>query len=154
MTADPAPSRGPEPDGSDPSSAVDPAGSALPPTASSGDRARATASPDPFVEDRAEEDAALIVDAVRDRVGPRLQWPLGVVLAGLVVSLVIVSGDHFRRGSVLYAAFVALAFVLRLGLSDGGAGWLAVRSRRVDLVVLGGLAGSLAVFSAIVPPPS
>ena len=76
------------------------------------------------------------------------------MIGGLVVSLLIVAGDHFRRGSVLYAGFVGLAFILRLVLSDQEAGWLAVRSRRVDLLVLGSLAGALTVFSVIVPSPS
>ncbi|MGB8020786.1 MAG: DUF3017 domain-containing protein [Candidatus Nanopelagicales bacterium] len=86
--------------------------------------------------------------------GPRLQWPLAVVLAGLVGSLVIVGTDHFRRGSVLFAGFVGLAFVLRLLLSDRGAGWLAVRCRIIDLACLGILTVSLFVFAMIVPPPS
>lgn len=86
--------------------------------------------------------------------GPRLQWPLAVVLTGLVGSLVIVGTDHFRRGSVLFAGFLGLAFALRLFLSDRGAGWLAVRCRVIDLVCLGFLTVSLFVFSLIVPPPS
>lgn len=112
------------------------------------------ARPGRFAEDRVEEDAALSADVARRRQGPRLQWPLAVVLVGLVVSLMIVAADHFRRGSVLFAACVALAFVLRAVLSEQEAGWLAVRSRRVDLLVLGFLAASLSVFSVIVPPPS
>ena len=118
----------------------------------SGDAVGSDASP--FVEDRVEEDAALATEAARRRVGPVLQWPLLVVLAGLVVSLMIVAADHFRRGSVLFALFVGLAFVLRLVLPEEEAGWLAVRSRRVDALVLGSLAAALMIFSAIVPPPS
>ena len=116
-------------------------------------RARVSRS-DRFAEDRVEEEAAQVTDAARLRSGPRLQWPLTVVLIGLVVSLTIVATDHFRRGSVLFAAFVGLAFVLRLVLPENEAGWLAVRSRRIDLVVLAALALSLSVFSLIVPPPS
>lgn len=86
--------------------------------------------------------------------GPRLQWPLTIILAGLVGSLVIVGTDHFRRGSVLFAGFVGLAFLLRLFLSDRGAGWLAVRCRLIDLACLGFLTVSLFVFALIVPPPS
>lgn len=86
--------------------------------------------------------------------GPRFQWPLTVVLTGMVGSLVIVGTDHFRRGSVLFAGFVGLAFALRLVLSDRGAGWLAVRCRLIDLACLGFLTVGLFVFSLIVPPPS
>ena len=109
---------------------------------------------EPFAEDRVEEDAALAVDVARQRSGPRLQWPLALVLSGLIVSLGIVATDHFRRGSVLFAGFVVVAFVLRAVLSEQEAGWLAVRSRALDLLVLGPLAVALWVFSLIVPPPS
>jgi hypothetical protein len=107
-----------------------------------------------FLADRRTEDAALAEDVAREERGPHFQWPLILVLAGLVVSLGIVASDHFRRGSVLFAGFVVLAFVLRLVLPDRAAGWLAVRSRPVDLAWLGLLGLSLSVFAVIVPSPS
>ena len=89
------------------------------------------------------------------RAGPRLQWPLTVVLVGLVG----LAGD--RGGGPLPPGLGAVRRLRRcwpsscgLVLSDREAGWLAVRSRRVDLLVLGSLALSLTVFSLIVPPPS
>ena len=111
-------------------------------------------SGEPFLADRREEDAAVASVSAREAKGPRFQWPSAVVLIGLVASLLIVATDHFRRGSVLFAAFVLIAFFLRLILSDRDAGWLAVRSRVVDLLCLGVLGGSLSVFALIVPPPS
>ena len=75
------------------------------------------------------EDAALSAEVARDSGGPPFQWPLMVVLGGLLVSLIVVADDHFRRGSVLFAAFVVLAFFLRLFLPERDAGWLAVRSK-------------------------
>ena len=77
-----------------------------------------------------------------------------MVLAGLTASLIVVATDHFRRGSVLFAGFVVLAFLLRLVLSDRGAGWLAVRTRGVDLTWLGLLGLALCVLALIVPSPS
>lgn len=115
------------------------------------------ADPGPDVQfrvDRIEEQADLALTRSREGRGPRLQWPLTLVLVGLAVSLLIVATDHFRRGSVLFAFFVVLAFFLRLLLSDRDAGWLAVRSRLVDLLCLGGLGVSLSVFALIVPSPS
>lgn len=109
---------------------------------------------DPFSADRREEDAAQAVEHEREVGGPRFQWPIALVLVGLVVSLVVVATDHFRRGSVLFAGFVVLAFFLRLLLSDRDAGWLAVRSRGVDLACLGFLGLTISVFALIVPPPS
>jgi hypothetical protein len=107
-----------------------------------------------FTRDRVEEDAAASVEAVRDSSGPRLQWPLMLVLVGLVGSLIVVADDHFRRGSVLFAAFVVLAFFLRLFLPEKEAGWLAVRGKGIDLLCLGFLGIGLSVFALIVPPPS
>jgi hypothetical protein len=122
--------------------------------ASPADQGPASPQSDPFYADRREEDAARKAAEAREAGGPRYQWPLVLVLAGLVVSLLVVAADHFRRGSVLFAGFVVLAFFLRLILSDRDAGWLAVRSRTVDLLCLGFLSLSLTVFAFIVPPPS
>ncbi len=107
-----------------------------------------------FAADRLEEDSAAAFDARRGRVEPRFQWPLVSVLTGLAIALGVVADDHFRRGAVLFALCVAGAFVLRLILSEREAGWLAVRRRSTDLVVLGVLAASLILFAAIVPSPS
>ncbi|MCU0301543.1 MAG: DUF3017 domain-containing protein [Candidatus Nanopelagicales bacterium] len=109
---------------------------------------------DPFYADRVEEDAALAIEEARGAEGPRYQWPTVLVLSGLVLSLGIVAADHFRRGAVLFAAFVMLAFFLRMLLEDSGAGWLAVRSRAVDLACLGFLAIGLSILALVVPPPS
>ena len=68
------------------------------------------------------------------------QWPITLVLAGVVVSLVVVSLDRFRLGSLM--------------LPSHRAGMLAVRSTTVDLVVLGVLAAALAVLALWVPPPT
>ena len=82
------------------------------------------------------------------------QWPLCTVLLLMAISFAIVATDHFRRGAVLFSAAVVLAFFLRLLLSDADAGMLAVRSRKVDLIILGALALGVSVLSLVVPPPS
>lgn len=110
--------------------------------------------PRDFAADRQEERSAITFDARRQAVEPRFQWPLMIVLVGLLGSLIVVATDHFRRGAVLFAAFVVVAFVLRLVLKERDAGWLAVRAKRTDVIVLGVLALSLVVFSVIVPSPS
>lgn len=129
-----------------------PGGERTPPAAPPA--APAADSDQPFLADRIVEDAALALEKARDRTGPTLQWPLTLVLVGLVMSLLIVADDHFRRGSVLFAGFVLLAFLLRLLLSDQDAGWLAMRRRRIDLMCLGVLATGVSVFALIVPAPS
>jgi hypothetical protein len=82
------------------------------------------------------------------------QWPLAVVLLGVVASLGVVALDRFRLGSLMLAASLVLAFVLRLVLPNDRAGMLAVRSKRVDLIVLGTLGGALVIFALLVPPPA
>jgi hypothetical protein len=81
------------------------------------------------------------------------QWPIGVVLLCVIASLAVVALDQFRIGSLMLAGSLALAFGLRLVLPADRVGMLAVRSRSVDLVVLGVLATALLVFSLSVPPP-
>lgn len=82
------------------------------------------------------------------------QWPIAIVLLGVGAALLVIALDHFRIGSLMLAGSLVLAFVLRLVLPSRQAGMLAVRSKTVDLVVLGGLAGALAVFALWVPPPA
>ena len=82
------------------------------------------------------------------------QWPIAVVLVGVAVSLTIVALAHFRIGSLMLGASLVLAFVLRLVLPSDRVGLLAVRSKSVDLVVLGTLAAALVVFALWVPPPA
>jgi hypothetical protein len=81
------------------------------------------------------------------------QWPIAVVLFGVALSLTVIALDQFRIGSLMLAASLMLAFALRLVLPADRIGMLAVRSRPVDLVVLGTLAAALLVFSLWVPPP-
>jgi len=82
------------------------------------------------------------------------EWPITLVLACVVLSLLVVAANHFRRGSVLLAASVLLATGLRLVLPARQAGLLAVRSRLLDVIALGGLGGGLMVLALVVPPPS
>jgi hypothetical protein len=82
------------------------------------------------------------------------QWPLAVVLLGVAASLGVVALDRFRLGSLMLAASLVLAFVLRLVLPSDRAGMLAVRSKRVDLIVLGALGGALVIFALLVPSPA
>ena len=83
----------------------------------------------------------------------RRQWPLLSVLSLIIVALVFVAADRFRVGSVLLALAVVYAVALRAVLPDDMAGLLAVRSRKVDLLVLGFLAAGLLVLALWVPPP-
>jgi Protein of unknown function (DUF3017) len=82
------------------------------------------------------------------------EWPITLILLGVVASLLVVALNHFRRGTVLLALFVLLAGALRLVLPAREAGLLAVRSRVIDVLTLSGLGAALLFFALIVPPPS
>jgi hypothetical protein len=71
------------------------------------------------------------------------EWPITLILLGVVASLLVVALNHFRRGTVLLALLPAR-----------DAGLLAVRSRVIDVLTLGGLGAALLFFALIVPPPS
>ena len=82
------------------------------------------------------------------------QWPITLVLLGVLFSMGLIASDYFRRGCVVLSASVLLAAFLRLLLPDDDAGWLAVRSRKIDVVILGALGIGLSVFAFWVPAPS
>jgi hypothetical protein len=84
----------------------------------------------------------------------RQEWPITAALVVVVIGLVVVASGHFRRGTVLLSFGVALALFLRLLLPSSEAGLLAVRSKRVDVVVLAILAVATSVLALWVPPPS
>jgi hypothetical protein len=83
---------------------------------------------------------------------PIRQWPTLVVLAiaGVGLGFVFADGDY-ERGTVLFAAAICLAAVLRAVLPDRWAGLLRVRSRWTDVATLAilGVGGLLAALALI-----
>jgi len=79
------------------------------------------------------------------------EWPLILVFVGIVIALGVAVADSFRLGSVLFGGALVLAFFLRLVLTDREAGMLKVRSRLVDLFVLGGFAVGILVLTLALP---
>ena len=84
----------------------------------------------------------------------RREWPITLVLSVIVVGLAVVAAGHFRRGCVVVSFGVVLALFLRVLLPSADAGLLAVRSKKIDIVVLVVLALGTSVLSLWVPPPS
>ena len=93
-------------------------------------------------------------------------WPtvsvayLVVVLVGavgLVLMAVVGWGQAddglFRPGALLVATAVCLSALARAFLSEQAAGMLALRSRRVDVLVYAVLGVSAVVLAFLVPPP-
>jgi hypothetical protein len=79
------------------------------------------------------------------------QWPLFSVYLFIILSLVAMNWIDFRIGAVLLATSVLWAALLRWRLSDRGAGWLRIRRRRIDLVVLTTLGFVLLALALVVP---
>jgi hypothetical protein len=77
----------------------------------------------------------------------RAQWP--ILLVGLIfaTAFVLVAANFWRRGALLIGIGVGVAAVLRLVLSDGGAGLLVVRSRGVDFTTTA-MVGAAMVYIA------
>ena len=79
------------------------------------------------------------------------QLPLLVVLLAVGVGLLMVTFEYWRRGLVVVGLALVGAGVLRLLLPLRRLGFLAVRSRPVDVVLLVGVGVTLTVFTLAIP---
>ena len=79
------------------------------------------------------------------------QWPLFVVLVGVAVGLAMVALEHWRRGLVVIGLALVAAAVLRLLLPLPRLGFLAVRSRTMDVTLTGGAGLTIAVLALTLP---
>lgn len=79
------------------------------------------------------------------------EWPLFLVMFSIAGSFVLVFIDSFRTGSIAFGLSLGLGFFLRAVLNDHEAGLLKVRSRRVDLLVLGTLSAAMLLTALWVP---
>jgi len=75
------------------------------------------------------------------------QLPLLAVLVTVGVGLLLVTFDHWRRGLVVIGLALVGAAVLRLLLPVRRVGFLAVRSRPVDVVLMAGTGLVLTVLA-------
>ena len=81
------------------------------------------------------------------------QLPLLAVLVVVGVGLLVVTFGHWRSGIVLIGLALLGAAVLRALLPVRRVGFLAVRSRPVDVVLLAGTGLTLAVIVLTIPYP-
>lgn len=82
------------------------------------------------------------------------QWPISLVLCGMAIGLIVVATNSVHTGCIVLGASVAVAFLLRLVLTDRDAGMLRVRGRVADLIVFGSFASGLLLFAFWVPAPN
>ncbi|MGX5656264.1 DUF3017 domain-containing protein [Geodermatophilus nigrescens] len=79
------------------------------------------------------------------------QLPLFAVLVAVAVGLGMVALEHWRRGLLVVGLALVGAAVLRLVLPVRRVGFLAVRSRPVDVVLMAGAGVAVTVLSVLVP---
>ena len=80
------------------------------------------------------------------------QWPLALVLLGLVIGLVVLTFYDFRVGSIVLGVSILFGAALRTVLTHERAGLLAIRSRPIDLITMYGLGVALTTVAVLVPP--
>ena len=81
------------------------------------------------------------------------QLPLLVVLVMVGVGLVVVTFDYWRTGMVIVGLALIGGAVLRALLPVRRVGFLAVRSRALDVVLLAGTGLVLTVVVLLIPYP-
>jgi hypothetical protein len=79
------------------------------------------------------------------------QLPLLVVLMVVAAGLLQVTFEHWRRGLVVVGLALVGAALLRALLPVRRVGFLAVRSRPVDVVLLAGTGLALTVVALMIP---
>lgn len=78
------------------------------------------------------------------------QWPLAVVLAGIVAGVAVVAAGHWLRGVLVIGAAVVLAALERLLLAER-AGLLQLRSRWFDVALMAALGLAIIAVALWVP---
>ena len=81
------------------------------------------------------------------------QLPLLAVLVVVGIGLLVVTFDNWRTGIVIMGLASIGAAVLRVLLPVRQAGFLAVRSRPVDVALLAGTGVALTVIVLLIPYP-
>ncbi len=79
------------------------------------------------------------------------QLPLLAVLVVVGIGLLVVAVGHWRAGLVVMGGGMLAAAGLRLAVPLRRTGFLAVRSRTTDVVLLGGAGLALVVIALAVP---
>ncbi|MQY29914.1 hypothetical protein NRB56_55080 [Nocardia sp. RB56] len=80
----------------------------------------------------------------------RTHLPMSLVVAVLVVAIVFVAQDRWRRGAFFVGGAILLAAVLRLCVPTARVGLLAVRSRPFDIAAYAVLGGAIVTLAATI----
>ncbi len=108
-------------------------------------------------EDYLVSDSAVLLGAVEAPAqapaqAPRAQWPFVLVSVVALAGLTLVLFDSLQQGLLGLTLALGLAAVMRLVLPSRTAGWLASRTRIVDVGLLATLAASLCAVTLLLFP--
>jgi DUF3017 family protein len=79
------------------------------------------------------------------------QWPLFLVIVAVAAGLALVALEQWRRGLVVVGLALVGAALLRLLLPLPRVGFLAVRSRAVDVTLTAGAGAAVALIALAIP---
>ena len=79
------------------------------------------------------------------------QLPLLAVLVTVGAGLLLVTFEHWRRGLIVVGVALVGGAALRLLLPVRRVGFLAVRSRTIDVLLLAGTGVTLAIVALAIP---
>jgi len=79
------------------------------------------------------------------------QLPLLAVLVAVAVGLLLVTFEHWRKGLVVVGVALLAAAAIRLLMPLRRVGFLAVRSRSVDVVLMAGAGLLMTVIALAIP---
>ena len=79
------------------------------------------------------------------------QWPLLVVIVVVGAGLLLVAADRWRSGLVVMGLALVAAGLLRLLLPVRRVGFLAVRSRPIDVALTTGVGLAVVVIALAIP---
>jgi hypothetical protein len=98
------------------------------------------------------DSAALLGTVEAPAEAPRAQWPFVIVAVVALAGIVLIAFDSLQQGLLGLALALALAAVMRLVLPARTAGWLASRTRMVDVGLLAALGASLCAVTLLLFP--
>jgi hypothetical protein len=80
------------------------------------------------------------------------QWPIVAVGLVFAAAFVLAGANFWRRGALLIGIGVAAAAALRLVLSDGRAGLLVLRSKKLDFATMATVAAAMLYIASTIDP--
>jgi DUF3017 family protein len=79
------------------------------------------------------------------------QWPLFLVIVAVGIGLGLVAVEQWRRGLVVIGLALIGAALMRLLMPLPRVGFLAVRSRALDVALTGGTGAAIAIITLAIP---